>query len=391
MLFSIALIFICGLALAEIFQKLHLPRLLGMLITGILLGPYVLNLLDESLLNISADIRQFALIIILSRAGLNLDINDLKKNGLATVFMCFVPACCEILGMVVLAPKLLHISLVEAAVLGSVIAAVSPAVVVPKMLYLIENKYGTKKGIPQMIMACASVDDVFVIVLFSVFTSLAQGGSVSALSFLQIPISIVLGAAIGVVFGFVLSVFFTKAKTRSTINVIIILCTAFVLVTLESILKGKIPFSALLAVMALGITVRKKVPDTAEKLSSKFSKIWVGAEVMLFALVGAATDVKYAVASGGVVVIVLLGALCFRAIGVVLCTIKTNLNMKERIFCVLAYLPKATVQAAIGSMPLAMGLACGKIVLTGAVLAILITAPLGALGIDLSYKKLLIK
>jgi NhaP-type Na+/H+ or K+/H+ antiporter len=259
------------------------------------------------------------------------------------------------------------------------------------MLYLIENKYGTKKGIPQMIMACASVDDVFVIVLFSVFTSLAQGGSVSALSFLQIPISIVLGAAIGVVFGFVLSVFFTKAKTRSTINVIIILCTAFVLVTLESILKGKIPFSALLAVMALGITVRKKVPDTAEKLSSKFSKIWVGAEVMLFALVGAATDVKYAVASGGVVVIVLLGALCFRAIGVVLCTIKTNLNMKERIFCVLAYLPKATVQAAIGSMPLAMGLACGKIVLTGAVLAILITAPLGALGIDLSYKKLLIK
>ncbi|MEG1367090.1 MAG: cation:proton antiporter [Oscillospiraceae bacterium] len=391
MLLSLALVFICGMALGGIFQKLKLPNLLGMLLTGVLLGPFGLNLLDESILNISADLRQIALIIILTRAGLNLDIKELRKVGRSAILMCFVPASFEIAGMMLLAPRLLGISLLEAAIMGTVVAAVSPAVIVPRMLKLMENGYGAKKSIPQMIMAGASVDDVFVIVLFTAFTALAQGGSVSPTAFLAIPISIVLGLLGGAAIGFILSLLFTKMHLRDSVKVILILSVSFLLVTLEKSLAGVVGFSGLLAVMALGVTLRQKKPEPSRRLSAKFSKLWVCAEVMLFVLVGATVNIQYALKAGGMAVLLILGALLFRTAGVFACLVKTKLNKHERIFAAFAYIPKATVQAAIGGLPLAMGLACGDIVLTVAVLSILITAPLGVLLIDETYQKLLTK
>ncbi|MEG2405129.1 MAG: cation:proton antiporter [Oscillospiraceae bacterium] len=391
MLLSLALVFICGMALGGIFQKLKLPNLLGMLLTGVLLGPFGLNLLDESILNISADLRQIALIIILTRAGLNLDIKELRKVGRPAILMCFIPALFEIAGMMLLAPRLLGISLLEAAIMGTVVAAVSPAVIVPRMLKLMENGYGAKKSIPQMIMAGASVDDVFVIVLFTAFTALAQGGSVSPADFLAIPISIVLGLLGGAATGFILSLLFTKMHLRDSVKVILILSVSFLLVTLEKSLAGIIGFSGLLAVMALGATLRQKKPEPSRRLSAKFSKLWVCAEVMLFVLVGATVNIQYALKAGGMAVLLIFGVLLFRTAGVFACLIKTKLNKHERIFAAFAYIPKATVQAAIGGLPLAMGLACGDIVLTVAVLSILITAPLGVLLIDETYQKLLTK
>ncbi|MEG2022430.1 MAG: cation:proton antiporter, partial [Oscillospiraceae bacterium] len=348
MLLSLALVFICGMALGGIFQKLKLPNLLGMLLTGVLLGPFGLNLLDESILNISADLRQIALIIILTRAGLNLDIKELRKVGRSAILMCFVPACFEIAGMMLLAPRLLGISLLEAAIMGTVVAAVSPAVIVPRMLKLMENGYGAKKSIPQMIMAGASVDDVFVIVLFTAFTALAQGGSVSPADFLAIPISIVLGLLGGAATGLILSLLFTKMHLRDSVKVILILSISFLLVTLEKSLAGVIGFSGLLAVMALGATLRQKKPEPSRRLSAKFSKLWVCAEVMLFVLVGATVNIQYALKAGGMAVLLIFGALLFRTAGVFVCLVKTKLNKHERIFAAFAYIPKATVQAAIG-------------------------------------------
>ncbi len=391
MLTSLALIFLCGMLLGSLFQKLQIPSLLGMLLTGIVLGPYALNLLDGSLLGISADLRQIALIIILMRAGLNLDIKDLKKVGRPAILMCFVPACFEIAGMVLIAPKLLGISVLDAAIMGTVVGAVSPAVIVPKMLHLMENRYGTAKSIPQLILAGASVDDVFVIVLFTAFTGLAQGGKIAASSFLQIPVSILLGIAVGIGLGLLLALFCKKVHLRDSVKVVILLSVSFLLVALETALKGIVPFSGLLAVMSMGIALQKKRHEVAKRLSVKFSKLWIAAEVLLFVLVGATVDIQYAVSAGFMAVLAVLGALVFRMLGVFCCLLKTKLLMKERLFCMVAYLPKATVQAAIGSIPLAMGLPCGKIVLTVAVLAILITAPLGAFGIDRSYKRLLQK
>lgn len=387
MLTSLALIFLCGMFLGGIFKRIGLPSLLGMMITGIVLGPYMLNLLDASILSISAELRQLALIIILTRAGLSLDINDLKRVGRPAILMCFVPASFEITGMVILAPKLLGISVIEAAIMGAVIAAVSPAVVVPKMLHLMENKYGTDKSIPQMIMAGASVDDVFVIVIFAAAVGLAQGEKVSAGSILQIPVSIATGIIVGIVLGIVLNIFFKKIHIRDSLKVIILLSVSFLLVAGENL--KIIPFSGLLAVMSVGVTIQKKNTLVATRLSNKYSKLWVAAEVILFVLVGATVDLKYAIGAGISAIVVILGALVFRMLGVFVCMIKTKLTVKEKIFCMIAYMPKATVQAAIGSLPLAMGLSCGNIVLTVAVLAILITAPLGALGVDLTYKKLL--
>lgn len=389
MLLSLALILLCGLALGGIFQKLRLPSLLGMLITGIILGPYVLNLIDESILNISVDIRQIALVIILTRAGLALDINDLKKVGRPAILMCFVPACFEIIGFVLLGPLLLNISILEAAIMGTVIAAVSPAVVVPRMLKLMDEGYGIKNRIPQIIMAGSSVDDVFVIVLFTSFTSLATGGAVSVMEFVKIPISIVLGIVVGVGVGFALYLLYKKLHIRDSIKVLILLSAAFVLLALEESVERYVPFSGLLAVMAIGVIILQKSPEVAERLSAKYSKLWAWAEVMLFVLVGATVDIKYAVSSGVSVILLVLAVLAFRMTGVFVCMLKTKLTIKERFFCMIAYIPKATVQAAIGGLPLAMGLACGPIVLTAAVIAILVTAPLGAFGIDLTYKKLL--
>jgi len=389
MLTSMALIFLIGMSMGSIFKKFKFPSLLGMLITGIVLGPHVLNLLDESILNISADLRQLALIIILARAGLSLDVKDLIKVGRPAILMCFIPACFEILGMVILAPKLLGISVLDAAIMGAVVGAVSPAVVVPKMLNLMENDYGTNKSIPQLILAGASVDDVFVIVMFTSFIGLAQGEKISASSFIQIPLSIVLGLIGGIIVGILLIKLFKKINMRDSNKVIIILSFAFLLVAIEQQLKGIIPFSGLLAVMSMGITIQRNNKVLADRMSSKFSKLWVAAELILFVLVGAAVDIGYAAAAGLSAVVLILGVLCFRMIGVYCCLLKTQLNNKERLFCMIAYTPKATVQAAIGSVPLAMGLSCGQIVLTVAVIAILITAPLGAFGIDMTYKRLL--
>lgn len=391
MLTSLALIFLCGLLLGSIFQKIKLPPLLGMIITGIILGPHTLNLIDQSVLSISSDLRQIALIIILTRAGLNLDINSLKKVGRPAILMCFVPACFEIIGMVLLAPPLLGISILDALIMGTVVAAVSPAVIVPKMLKLIETGYGKDKSIPQMIMAGASVDDVFVIVLFTSFTGLAQGESFSPISLIQVPISIILGIGLGILIGIILGYFFKKVHMRDSIKVIIILSISFLLVTLENSLKGIVPISGLIAIMSIGISLQKIRSDASKRISTKFSKLWVAAELMLFVLVGATVDIKYAFSAGIMAILLIFGVLVFRMIGVLICLIKTKLNKKERIFCMIAYCPKATVQAAIGYIPLTMGLSCGNIVLTVAVLSILITAPLGAFFIELLYKRLLKK
>ena len=389
MLTSLAYIFLLGLLLGAVFNKLKLPSLIGMILTGIILGPYVFNALDDSILGISADLRRLALVIILTRAGLSLDIGDLKRAGRPAVLMCFVPACFEILGVILIAPKLFGMTILEAAILGSVLAAVSPAVIVPRMIKLIEEGYGNSKSIPQMILAGASVDDVFVIVLFTAFTSLATGGDVSAMQFVEIPISIVLGILVGSAAGIILVKFFKKLHMRDSVKILIILSISFLLLEAETRLEGIVPMSGLLAIMSMGIIIRQTYSELAVRISQKYNKLWVAAEVLLFVLVGAIVDLKYVTQAGIIALLIVVGAMVFRMVGVFCCMLGTKLNRKEKLFCMLAYTPKATVQAAIGGLPLAMGLACGQKVLTGAVIAILVTAPFGAICVDRSYKKLL--
>lgn len=397
MLTSLSLIFLVGLAMAAICQKLKLPRIIGMLITGVVLGPYVLNLLDPSILSISSDLRKMALIIILIKAGLSLDIGDLKKAGRPAVLLCFLPASFEIAGYIICAPYVLGISRIDAAVMGAVLGAVSPAVVVPRMVSLIERRYGTKKAIPQMILAGVSCDDIFVIVLFTTFLSMAQGGSAHVMDFINVPVSIILGVLLGAVMGYGLYLFFETSYAhrhcvRNSMKVIIVLGFSFLLIAIEGWLEGKVSVSGLLAVVSMACVLKLKSTEfVSKRLSEKFGKLWLAAEVILFVLVGAAVDIRYTLSAGIAAVIMIIIALIFRTVGVLLCLIKTPLSTKERLFCVIAYLPKATVQAAIGSVPLAAGLSCGNIILSVAVLAIIITAPLGALGIDSTYKKLLEK
>lgn len=391
MLKSIALIMLIGMSAGWICRKVKLPGLLGMLFTGIILGPYVLNMLDSSILLVSADIRKIALVIILTRAGLTLNLEDLKKVGRPAFLMCFVPATFEMIGMIILAPRLLDVSLIEAAVIGAVVAAVSPAVVVPKMIKLMEDGYGTKQGIPQLILAGASVDDVYVIVMFTAFTSLAQGGNVSVMSFVNIPVSIMFGIIIGIIIGKALAVVWKKLHIRDTVKAAIFLSVALLLVDIEASLNTPITFASLISVMFIGIALKKDRPEVAFRLSQKYNKMWVWAEVMLFVLVGATVDIGYVAYAGVSSIVIIIGALIFRMAGVALCMAGTKLKLKERAFCMLAYTPKATVQAAIGGVPLSMGLACGNTVLTVAVLAIIITAPLGAFAIDMTYRKLLKK
>lgn len=389
MLLSISLILILGMFMGWICQKIKLPSLLGMLITGIVLGPYVLNLLDDSILGISAELRKIALIIILTRAGLGLDLSGLKKIGRPAVLMCFVPASFELIGMILLAPKLMGLTVLEAAIMGAVLAAVSPAVVVPRMVKLMDEGYGVNEGIPQLILAGASVDDVYVIVLFSTFVGMMQGEGASILKFVNIPISIFLGIAIGLLIGVLLVYFFKKMHIRDTSKVLIILSISFLLVVMEDKLLTPITFSALIAIMFIGIGLQKKRETVAKRLSVKYGKLWVAAEVFLFVLVGATVNIGYLGKVGVKALIVIIGALVFRMFGVFVCLLGTSLKRKERLFTMLAYTPKATVQAAIGGIPLALGFTCGDLVLTVAVLAIVLTAPLGAFAIDLSYKKLL--
>lgn len=389
MLLSISLILILGMFMGWICQKIKLPSLLGMLITGIVLGPYVLNLLDDSILGISAELRKIALIIILTRAGLGLDLAGLKKIGRPAVLMCFVPASFELIGMILLAPKLMGLTVLEAAIMGAVLAAVSPAVVVPRMVKLMDEGYGVNEGIPQLILAGASVDDVYVIVLFSTFVGMMQGEGASILKFVNIPISIFLGIAIGLLIGVLLAYFFKKMHIRDTSKVLIILSISFLLVVMEDKLSTPITFSALIAIMFIGIGLQKKRKTVAKRLSVKYGKLWVAAEVFLFVLVGATVNIGYLGKVGVKALIVIIGALVFRMFGVFVCLLGTSLKRKERLFTMLAYTPKATVQAAIVGIPLALGFTCGDLVLTVAVLAIVLTAPLGAFAIDLSYKKLL--
>lgn len=395
MLLSLAIIFLAGLFAAAVFERIGLPRIIGMLGVGIVVSPYVLGLLDDSILGISSELRQIALIIILIKAGLSLDLSDLKKVGRPAVMMSFVPACCEIVGYVAFAPLLLGVNRIEAAVMGAVLSAVSPAVVVPRMVRLIEEKYGTDKSIPQMILAGASCDDIFVIILFSTFVTMAQGGTVHAADFLNIPISIVFGVIMGGLVGMAVYFLFESSykhnrKIRSSTKVIIMLGTAFLLMSIETLAKPYVAVSGLLAVVAMACVIKlKSEKRVTARLSEKFGKLWIAAEVVLFVLVGAAVDVRYTLTAGISAVLMIFAALAFRAVGVLICMLGTKLSAKERLFCVIAYLPKATVQAAIGSVPLSLGLPCGKIVLSVAVLAILITAPLGSIGIDRSYKHLL--
>lgn len=389
MLTSIAIILLLGLLMGWIFSKFKLPSLLGMIIVGIIISPHALNLVDESILMISGDLRQIALVIILTRAGLSLNISDLKKVGRPAVLMCFVPACVEILGTIIFAPILLKVSVLEAAIMGSVIAAVSPAVVVPRMIRLIDEGYGKNKSIPQLILAGASVDDVFVIVVFTAFTTLASTGEMSVASFIQIPISILLGVILGCGVGILLVSFFKKYHMRDSLKILIILSISFLLLEVQNRLEGIIPISGLLAIMSMGIIMKQKYDVLASRLSVKYNKLWLGAEVFLFVLVGTTVDLKYAMSAGVVAVVVIIVALLFRMSGVAISLVKTDLSKKERLFCMVAYTPKATVQAAIGAIPLSMGLECGNIVLTVAVLSILITAPFGAICIDNLYKRLL--
>ena len=397
MLTSLALIFIVGLAMATIVKAIKLPRIIGMLVTGIVLGPYVLDMLDASILNISSELRQMALVIILIKAGLSLDIKDLKKVGLPAVLLSFLPALFEIAATVIFAPMLLGVSYLEGAIIGAVLGAVSPAVVVPKMVQLMDENYGTNQNIPQMILAGASLDDVFVIVLFTAFTGIAQGESASVMDFVNIPVSIVLGIILGAAVGYLLSKFFeyTYQKNkliRNSVKVILILGFSFLLLSIENWLKGIVAVSGLLAIMSMSMVIAKKSTDVVTKrLQQKFGKLWIAAEIILFVLVGAAVDIGYIGKAGGYAVLLILVVLLFRSIGVWVCLLFTKLNYKEKLFCVISYIPKATVQAAIGSIPLAMGLGCGKIVLSVAVLSIIITAPLGATLMDVTYKKLLKK
>lgn len=395
MLTSLALVFLAGLAAAAVCSAIKLPRIIEMLLVGIVLGPHILNVLDDSILSISSELRQMALIIILLKAGLSLNLSDLRQVGRPAVLLSCLPATCELAGYILLAPYLLGVNRIEAAVMGAVLAAVSPAVVVPRMVFLMENRWGTDKSIPQMLLAGASCDDIYVIVLFTTFTGIAQGGNARAADFLNIPVSIVLGIAVGAAAGYALSRFFEAAfarnhMVRGSVKVIIVLSVSFLLVALETVLKGRIALSGLLAVTSMAcMLARKTTGEVRARLSEKFGKLWIAAELILFVLVGAAVDIQYVSETGLAAVLMVFAALIFRAAGVVLCLAGTKLSRRERLFCVIAYLPKATVQAAIGSVPLAMGLPCGKIVLSVTVLAILITAPLGALGMDAAYRKLL--
>ena len=395
MLTSLSLIFLVGLSMAFICRKIKLPRIIGMLITGIALGPFVLDLLDPQILGISSELRQTALIIILIKAGLSLNISDLKKVGRPAVLMSFLPALFEIGAFVLLAPRLLHITVLDSAIMGAVLGAVSPAVVVPRMVQLMDENCGTDKQIPQLILAGASLDDVFVIVLFSTFINMAQGGSAKIMDFVNIPISIILGILLGAAFGFVLAFLFERAhkrgnSMRQSIKTIILLGAAFLLMAIETWLEGTVSISGLLAVMSMACVIQLRCrKEVSDDLSAKYGRLWLAAEVILFVLVGAAVDIRYTLQAGAMAVLVIFIALIFRSLGVLVCLIGTKLNRKEKLYCIIAYLPKATVQAAIGSVPLSLGLPCGNIVLSVAVLSILITAPLGAILMDLTYKKLL--
>lgn len=391
MLFSLGIIILFGLLFGNLFEKIKLPSLLAMLILGIIIGPKGLNLIDNSILNISSELRTFALIVILTRSGLNLDLDILRKVGISAILMCFLPACFEILGVYLIAPKLLNISSIDSLILGAVLAAVSPAVVVPKMLKLIEEGYGRKSGIPDLVMAGASVDDIFVIVLFTSFLSIRSGGDISLFSFISVPIAILSGILVGIIIGNILNYIFKKCTITKEKGVLITLSISFLLLFMEEKIKSTIPFSALIAVMAFNASLKKNNLSLSQELSKFFSDIWIFAEILLFVLVGASVDISYAFKLSYIPLIVIAFGLIFRAMGINISILKSNLNKKERLFTTISYMPKATVQAALSSIPLSMGISSGETILTCGVFAILFTAPVFAKLMDFTYKKLLLK
>lgn len=387
MLLSVGLIILGGLLGGWLASKIHLPRIIGMLFVGILTGPYLLNIIDPSVLEISGEIRKIALIIIIVKAGLSLDINDLKRIGRTAVMLCFVPATLELLAFLLFAPYLMGVTRLQAAILGAVMGAVSPAVTIPRLTQMIDEGYGVKKGIPQMLIAGASADDIYVIVIFTTLVGMEAGDRVNALSFLKIPTEILLGILAGILLGIVLSLFFSKFHMRDSLKVTIITALSMILYWLE----GVIPVSGLLAVMTVGIVLNRKRPDVAKRLSIKYNKLWVAAEIFLFVLVGATVNISYVSKAGLGMIVMLFIGLMFREAGTLVSIVKTGLNKKEILFCLISELPKATVQAAIGGVPLTMGLECGNVVLTMAVVSIVITAPLGAIGMDISKERLISK
>lgn len=387
MLLSIGLIILTGLLMGWVFSKLYLPRIIGMLIAGIILGPQVLNVLDTSVISMSGDLRKIALIIIIAKAGLSLNISDLRRIGRPAVMLCFIPATLELLAFVLFAPLIMDVTVLQAAILGAVMGAVSPAVTVPRLTKMIDDGYGVKKGIPQMLIAGASADDIYVIVLFSTLVGLEAGGSVSVLNFLRIPMEIVSGAVLGTVLGIFMALYFKKVHMRDSLKVTIIMAVNMLLYWFE----GIAPVSGLLAVMSMGIAINMKMPEVSKRLSQKFTKLWVAAEIFLFVLVGSTVNISYVSEAGLGMVAMLFIGLIFREAGTYISIVGTGLNTKEKIFCLISQVPKATVQAAIGGIPLAMGLGCGNIVLTMAVISIVITAPLGAIGMDATCHKYITK
>ncbi|MCR5231821.1 MAG: cation:proton antiporter [Acholeplasmatales bacterium] len=387
---SLFIVFTFGILGGFIFEKIKLPKLVWYIILGILIGPSVLNIVDDTLINISSYLRQIALVIILTRSGLSLDINNLKKIGRPAILMCFVPACFEIVGVTIFAPMFLGISYLEALLLGSVLAAVSPAVVVPRMIKLMDERYGKEHNVPELIMAGASCDDIFVIVLFYSFKNLVVTSNFDAWTIGQIPLSIISGIALGILVGMLIVLIINKLKMNKVINVIFMLGLSFGMIALETVLKPYFSISSLLAIVVMTLIVNIFKKEEAKEIQKTYNSLWSCFEILLFTLVGIATSVNYAFSKDGAILVgVVLIALIFRSIGVIVCLIATKFNKKEKLFIIFSYLPKATVQASIGAIALSEGLDCGVVVLTGAVISILITAPLGAILMDRTYNKLL--
>ncbi len=389
MLLSIALIILISLTLATLFERVKLPGILGMLLTGIILGPFVLNLIDSSILDISGDLREIALIVILIRAGLSLDVKDLKEVGRPAILLSFLPATIEIIAITLIAPIFFDISYLTALTMGAIVAAVSPAIVVPRMIKLIEKRYGRTHRVPQMILAGASIDDIYAIIIFTAAVNLQQGQDFSFITIINVPIAIILGALLGIISSIGIIWFFKKFHLRDTVKVMLIFAVGFLFITLEDVIQPWIAVSGLLGVMALAMTLTKLHPVLSSRLIKKFEKIWVTAEIMLFVLVGALVDITVLVDAGLFSILLIMIALIFRMLAAYLSTLKTNLTGNERLFTVLSYTPKATVQAAIGAIPLALGLPHGDLILLVSVLAIVITAPFGAIAMDNTYKRLL--
>jgi len=390
MLISLSIILLLGLLANTLFTKMKLPGLLGMLIVGILIGEHVFNWLDSDILNISEDIRKVALVVILLRAGLGISRNDLNKVGTTAIKISCIPGLLEGFSIVLISMILFDFTFIEGGILGFIIAAVSPAVIVPQMLEYLEKGVGTNKNIPTLILAGASIDDVFAITIFTTFIGLYTGANTNiGMQLLNIPISIILGILLGVVIGVVLVKMFKRFHIRDTKKVLLIIASSILLIVIENSLKGRLEIASLLGVMAIGFIILEKKPEVAKRLSKKFNKIWVFAEIFLFVLVGSQVNINVAVDAGLKGIIIIMVGLVARSIGVVISTLKTDLNWKERLFCIVAYIPKATVQAAIGAIPLGLGIGSGEIMLAIAVLSILITAPLGAVGIKLSASPLL--